>query len=349
MVAEQVLYTFGWAPWSCIVAGMITALALSALFWVIGVALGFTVISPKSDDPFAGIGYTFGIWGVVSIVLSMAGGGFMAGFLAGQRGLEIGFLVWAVTVLGGMLFGGLAIGAATAIIGYTLKQVGGGAAHAAAAAGKTAADAVSGIVQELKDNIHIDIDHEKINDNVMQALRDTGIDALQPEYLKDQLREARSGFRNMLHQLMLNPTKPEEAVCDFLEETKKRINGMTEDIDKDAAATALMNARGIPREEAVKIVDNALEAYDAVLRKAKETVADAKEMMEESKVRIRQMTEKAKEKADDMAGTAAKAAFFAAAGLIIAAAICMGAAYCGAKYAPVWGVAGQTQSISIQR
>lgn len=329
MVAEQVLYTFGWAPWSCIVAGMITALALSALFWVIGVALGFTVISPKSDDPFAGIGYTFGIWGVVSIVLSMAGGGFMAGFLAGQRGLEIGFLVWAVTVLGGMLFGG--------------------AAHAAAAAGKTAADAVSGIVQELKDNIHIDIDHEKINDNVMQALRDTGIDALQPEYLKDQLREARSGFRNMLHQLMLNPTKPEEAVCDFLEETKKRINGMTEDIDKDAAATALMNARGIPREEAVKIVDNALEAYDAVLRKAKETVADAKEMMEESKVRIRQMTEKAKEKADDMAGTAAKAAFFAAAGLIIAAAICMGAAYCGAKYAPVWGVAGQTQSISIQR
>ncbi|CAK7017431.1 MAG: hypothetical protein DELT_02295 [Desulfovibrio sp.] len=349
MISEQVLYTFGWAPWSCIVAGVITALALSALLWILGVALGFTVVSPKSDEPFSGVGLAFGVWGAVSVIASMAGGGFMAGFLAGQRGLEIGFLVWALTILGSILFSGLAIGAATALIGYAVKNIGGGAMSAAVTVGKSAVDTASDVMAELKDHIDTDIDRKKLNEDVMQALRDTGIETLQPEYIRDQLREARAGFRNMLHQLVLNPGKPEEAVCDFLEETKGRIAAATEDIDKDTAITALMNTRGIPREEAAKIVDNALHAYDSVTSKARESIADAREMMEEAKERLHHMAGAAREKADDVTGKAAKTALMAAAALTIAAAVCMGSAYCGAKYAPVWEVAGQTQSITLPR
>ncbi|SBW10365.1 conserved membrane hypothetical protein [uncultured delta proteobacterium] len=348
MITDQIVFAFGWAPWSSIIAGAVTALALSVILAVLGVALGFTVVAPKADDPSSGLGIALGAWGGFSILVCTAGGGFVAGLLAGQRGIEIGFLTWAVTMLAAMAFSGLAVGIAVKMIGSAVKSVGSGAAGAAAALGKTAAEAASRIYDELKENIHLEVEAEKVSDTVLGVLRDTEVEQLQPEYLQKQMREAKEGFRSLLHQIALNPQATEEAISEFLGKAKSRLDSLTGNIDRNAAATALMNTRDIPRGEAEKMVDNAISAYDRVLEKARETLADAKDQVDEAKAQLAQLIAQAREKADSLASAAAKAALGSALALILAAGISMGAGYCGAANATAWIAAvGQVQSAVV--
>ena len=78
--------------WRSVIAGVVTVCAVSTLFGVLGVALGFTVIEPTSNDPMSGLGLAFGLWSALTLVVSFAAGGFMAGFFSGGRGCEQGFL-----------------------------------------------------------------------------------------------------------------------------------------------------------------------------------------------------------------------------------------------------------------
>lgn len=191
MVATNFMAGIGWVSWSSIIAGVFTAFALWLVLAVIGLALGFKTIHPTSDHPAAGLGKTLGIWTVVMNVISYAGGGFMAGMLASQRGLAHGFLVWAIVsiimvlcsshmvyaTLRGFFTFAKGVGKGTVAAGEGVYHIGGGIAHAA-----------GNVVQQLKENIDIDLNPgvitEKFNKNVLSVLRDTGNDKLQPDNLK---------------------------------------------------------------------------------------------------------------------------------------------------------------------
>ncbi len=350
MVTEQILFSFGWAPWSSIIAGSITALAVSVILAILGVALGFTVISPKSDDPTSGLGVAFGAWGGFSILLSTACGGFAAGLLAGQRGLEIGFLTWAVTTLGAMFFSGIAAGSAIRLIGAAMKNTGSGVVNAATGLGKGAFHAASNVAAELKDNIHFNLDTEKINDNAMGVLRDTGIPTLQPEYLRDRLNDAKTGLRGLVHELALNPADWEKSIGAYLNKVKKCLASMTGEIDRDTAVNALMKTRNLPQDEAEKLVDNAVGAYRKVLEKTEDSVTEARNQVMEAKEQIKWLTDQAREKAEELSRAAAKASLAAALALILAAGISMGAGHLGSRYASTWvAVGGQVQNTALAR
>lgn len=342
MVPESIAYAFGWVSWSSIFAGGVSAIAVSILMAVLGVALGFTVIHPKSDEPMSGLGTAFGIWSFISVVVSMAVGGFMAGLFAGQRGMEYGFLVWAVVLIAAMFFSSLAVGSAVKSIGVAVKGMGSGAAGLASTMGKSAAHAASSAISELRDNIHLNVDTDKISDHVLSVLRDTGVDTLQPEYLHQQMREARSDLRNSLHQLTLKPSEAEKVIAGFLENEKKRLESLTGNIDKEAAVNALMNQRHIEREEAEGLVDDAIRAYDHALQKAKESLSEAKTQVEDTKEYLKSLAVQAREKADRWASTAAKAALAAAIALIVAGLISIGAGAWGAKTTAHWHAAHHT-------
>ncbi len=329
MVSEQFLFAAGGASWGSIIAGGVSALALSVVMAILGVALGFTVVEPKSDEPASGLGIAFGVWSFVSVVVSMAGGGFIAGMLAGQLGLAHGFLVWALVILAAVFVSGIAVSTAVRSLGAAVKSMGSGAASLAGTMGKGAADAAAHAVTELRDNVSLHVDFDKLNDTVESTLRDTGVETLQPEYLHQQMREARSELRQALHQLALHPSDAETIMSGFIESQKSRLEGLTGGAHKETAVTALMNARNIPREEAQTLVDNALKAYDQALAKTRESLAEAREQIKDTKVHLREMADHAREKADRLATQAAKTALAAGVALIVAALISMGAAWCG--------------------
>lgn len=345
MIPENVAYAFGWVSWGSIFAGSVTAIGISILMAVLGVALGFTVIHPKSDDPVSGLGTAFGIWSFISVVVSLAVGGFVAGLFAGQRGLEYGLVVWAVVLIVAMFFSSLAVGSAVKVIGEVMKGLGTGAAGLASTMGKGAAHAASRAISELRDNVHLNVDTDKISSNLLAVLRDTDEETLQPEYLHQQMREARSDLRNAIHQLTLKPSDAEKIVADFLENEKKRLESLTRNIDKEAAVNALMHQRNIDKTEAEALVDDALQAYDHALHKAKESLSEAKTQMEDAREYLKGVMAQARERADRWASTAAKAALAAAIALIVAGIISMGAGAWGARCAINWHVAHHTYVI----
>lgn len=329
MVSEQIAFIFNWASWSSIFAGAVTALAISVIMAVLGVALGFTVLSPKSDDPTAGLGVAFGIWSFLSVVVSMAGGGFIAGIFSANRGIEHGFLVWALVTLAATLFGGLAVGAAVKTIGNVMRGVGRTAAEAAAGIGKGTLDAASAAISELKENVNLDVSMEKIGNDTASVLRDTGIETLQPDYLKSQLREARSDLRGAVHQMALKPSDAENIINRLIRTEKERLDSFTGSINRDDAVNALIKTRNLPRGEAETLVDNALEAYDQAAQKVRDCLFEAKAQIRDAGSYLKELSDQAREKADQMAANAAKTAMAAAAALFVAAVVSMGAGYFG--------------------
>ena len=335
MLSEQFVYTFEWASWSGILAGLVTALAVFIVMAAIGAALGFRVFRPKSDEPLAGLGLTFSLWAAVSIVAGMGAGGFVAGLFAGQRGLEHGFLVWALACVLFSFCSGYALASAMRTAGNTALALGSSAAGVAGAVGSLAAELGVKLVNAIKEQWRR-LDFEQLNEQMVHVLRDTDIDSLQPEQIKAELGEVKRDIKRMIHKIGLNPSEFEQIVFEFFSLQKARLDDMTRELDKEAAVAALARNRNIPLDEAEQLVNNALEAYYKLLYKARELINDAREQAEEARAFLKQVSDQAREKADQMRRAASGIAACAALALIIAAGIAACAGMFGSCYAADW-------------
>ena len=336
------MYLFA-ISWQSIIAGAITTLAISIVLAVLGVALGFTVVKPRSDHPTSGLGTAFGVWGVLSVIISLAAGGFVAGMFSAGKGAEHGFMVWATVLIVGALFSSAAVGAAVRTVGSVVKGFGSGAASVASSVGSAVGDGVTnlahGAMDQVQKHVGLEFDADQLGDKVASTLRDTGVESLQPEFLKDKLHEAKSDLRGVLHKIRLDSGNYEQVINDFLNKQKARFDGIMKDVDKDAAVNALMKKRSIPKEEAQETVDTALYAYNRAVAKAKDAVNDVQRQIEETKEHLRIAAEQARIKADSFASSAARSALAAAVALIIGAVVCVYAGHCGNRYSPDYVVA----------
>ena len=202
--------------------------------------------------------------------------------------------------------------------------------------GKGAAQAASGAVAELRDSINLHVDSEKLTRDIGAVLRDTGIETLQPDYLQGQMREARSDVRNALHQLTLEPGNSDQIISAFLQKQEQRLSALADGVDKENAVEALMRVRNVPRNEAEKMLDNAIGAYEQVVSKAREALSEAREQVQDAREYLKTLSVQAREKADNLASTAAKAALAAGLALLVAAAVSMGAGAWGASHSTDW-------------
>lgn len=134
--------------WGPILAGVFTALSSLAVHGVLGAAIAGTAYDPGDSARSYGIGA--GIWGIISVLVSFALGGWVAARSAAvggrNNGLLNGAMVWAVAipVLGYLLAGG------AARVAETMAGVAGDAAQATAqiADEQTTADELREDVQQ---------------------------------------------------------------------------------------------------------------------------------------------------------------------------------------------------------
>ncbi len=89
--------------WGALLAGAISAIALQAIFAVLGMAIGLTIIGTANDDTEQALSIGAGIYWLITGLVSLFFGGWVAGWLAPTRdrmsGALHGFLAWcAVTV-----------------------------------------------------------------------------------------------------------------------------------------------------------------------------------------------------------------------------------------------------------
>lgn len=137
--------------WPAVFAGVALVLSVQLLLSLLGIGIGLSTIEPlEGTTPEAGtIGIGSAIWWVISILIALVVGGYVAAWLSGLAvrvdGMLHGLLTWAVTLLVSFVLltsalGGL-IGGAFNVLGSTLSKAGEGvksvAPQVAQAAGLT--------------------------------------------------------------------------------------------------------------------------------------------------------------------------------------------------------------------
>jgi MFS family permease len=125
--------------WGAIFAGVVFVLAISWLLYLLGVALGLTVVGP-AEVPEAGeeLGWSAAIWMLVTSLIAFFLGGLFAARIAGiidkTEGMLHGLAVWGLSTLLALLLGAAGVS--------TLLQTGQSLVKGGAALGTMAAGAI---------------------------------------------------------------------------------------------------------------------------------------------------------------------------------------------------------------
>lgn len=131
--------------WSSIFAGLTIAFIIQFLLTLLGVGIGMAAIQPLSEEnPMEGLGTGAIIWWIVTVLLSLFAGGYVAGKWAGALNTYSrtfhGILTWGLyTILSFYLLTtavGNIIGGVGSIIGKTLTMAGQGASGLAPIVGE---------------------------------------------------------------------------------------------------------------------------------------------------------------------------------------------------------------------
>ena len=157
--------------WGAIFAGTVVAVGLLVLLGMLGTAIGFRAVDPQESAAFNGVGIGAGIWWVVSSVIALAVGGYLAGHLSGipekRSATAHGASVWGLLTIVMLWLAASTVGAAF----NTASSAVVGAAQAAASATETAATAVlrPGGVTEQEAQIQVEGAVNTVRDRVNQV------------------------------------------------------------------------------------------------------------------------------------------------------------------------------------
>jgi hypothetical protein len=268
--------------WGAVFAGVVLALALQVLLSMLGTGIGMSTVDPMVDgaSPSASsFGIGAGIWWLISSLLALFAGGWVAGRLSGMlrpaEGSLHGLLTWALAVLATIYLltttvSSLVSGAGS-ILGTAVSATATGAAAAAPKAAELAGDQLS------KAGISLD----SLKREAGQLLAQTGKPDLQPDAARQQAEKAVADAR----QAANGGASSDQDFSSLIERLITRGKDTASQVDRDALINIVMARSAVSREEAAKRVqgweDNAqqakakaAQAADQAKQKARE-VADA--------------------------------------------------------------------------
>lgn len=327
---------WGRVSWGSVIAGVITVIAISILLSILGSSIGLYMFNPTDAHPTSGIGTTMGIWTVVSLLLSLAAGGFVAGKLAGSDGIIHGFLVWATTLIIGIIFVAMIAASAVRLTTNILGSVSSAAGSILSGAGSVVESGVSSLADEAQ-NVFGDIEFntEDGSNNVRQdirtALRKSGVKEFQPEYLQNQMNGVKSDLDKSVKKLITNPNDADMIINGFLEKVKKRGETFADKIDRDDLNKAIANNSNLSKAEADKAVDEYIEFFDKTKAQAQEQIQNLEQSVEQAKQDWEAFKQKALEETEKAANTAATSALISFFAILVGAGVCGGMGFFGTK------------------
>ncbi|MCC8155513.1 MAG: hypothetical protein LIP01_15835 [Tannerellaceae bacterium] len=303
--------------WGSIIGGLVTVLAVSFLLSLIGTAIALFMFDPTDKGgAFDGIGTSVGIWTVVSLLISLAAGGFVAGKLAARDGMIHGFLTWGASLLVAVLLGGMLISSASKMAGHLLGSISTLTGNILSGVGSVVSDGASDI-DSLFDNIDIDDAVTDVRQDVRQTLQKTGIKEFQPDYIDNQLSAVRLDLQKSIKQLAANPQQADRIIDDFTNRLQKRVDNYASTMDREKVVTAIMNTTHLSRAEAEDTVDQ----YMQLLNQGREKLDDLQSSIQQAKQEWEQKKAEALQKSEEVATSAAWTAIWSFIALLVGAII----------------------------
>ncbi|CAH1000493.1 hypothetical protein LEM8419_01646 [Neolewinella maritima] len=313
---------FNRVRWGAIIAGALIAIAVSFSLNLLGVGIGFSTINPTTEtSPFAGIGTGAIIWYVVSSLIALFTGGYVAGRLAGfpketTAGLH-GVLTWALFTLLSLYLLNTAVGRVFNVVGSTISTV-------ASTTGQAVGAAVpDDLAQQIQARIQqSDISLQDIRREAFELLEDTGKPALDPDNLQQDAQQAANAVERNANQAANNPNAAGREINDIIDRISTSGGDVIEAADKDALVNVLVARTDQSEAEARRTVD----AWSQQYQEAKASVKEG----------LDQLGETATEVGGDVADTLATVSILGFLALLAGA----GAGFFG-------GVLGRTHDVTL--
>ncbi|MFD3000778.1 hypothetical protein ACFS7Z_10430 [Pontibacter toksunensis] len=290
--------------WGAVFAGLVVALVVQLSLSLLGLGIGIGSIDPATEqNPASGLGTGALIWWIVSMLLSLFVGGWVAGRLAGMPtsfdSILHGILTWSLFTLLSFYLLTTAVGRIVSgvgsVVGSTLSLAGQGVAAVA----PQAADAIQSRLEESGVNF------QDVKQEARQILQQTGKPELQPENIEQEARSAASQAQGAAGEAAANP----QSAGSTFDEVMNRLYGQGAEVasaaDREAAVNVVMERTGKSRAEASEIVDGWITTYEQAKTQFKETRA--------------QVSQRAQEIGGDVASAVSKAAIYAFFGLLLGA------------------------------
>ena len=297
--------------WSAIFGGVLIAIVTQLLLSLLGLGIGLGTIDPvEEQNPTAGLGIGSAIWYIISSLLSLFVGGWVAGRLASTPrlfdGIIHGVLTWCLVTLLTIYFLTTTIGS---ILGGVGRLVGGVVKTAGSAVGSAASSAGPGLGQTIKGQLAqngVDtsqLDLGGLRDQVNSVLRQTGDPALNPNTLERKADRAGDQAKAAANRAASNPQASDDIAGGLFDRLFKQGQMTVNSVDREDAVNVVMKRTGKSRAEAQQTVDNWINTYKTAAVKFEQTKKEAEV--------------KARHLADDAASAASKAAIFGFFGLLI--------------------------------
>lgn len=262
--------------WGAIFAGVVVALVVQLVLSVLGLGLGASSVNPLSEqNPTSGIATGAAVWFIITTLISLFAGGWVAGRLAGiPRQIDSslhGVLTWGVATLLLFYFLTTTVGS---LIGGTFRVLGSGLSALTTGA-VAAAPEVAGAIKDQAQQSGISVDTGKIKTEIETLLRQTGKTELQPENLKKEANTAINQTQNTASDAASDPANSDSAVTALLQRIATSGEKTFNAADREALVNIIVARTGKSRPEAEATVDSYEKTYQQALAQYEETKAQA--------------------------------------------------------------------------
>ena len=262
--------------WGAIFAGAVMALVAQLAFSLLGLGLGASAANPYSDDPVGGLGFGAAVWTLLSVLISLFTGGYVAGRLAGmpraQDSMLHGLVTFGLTSLLGFYL-------LTSGVGRIIGGAGSLVSSVVSKATSAASNAAPGLIDSAKDKLQESgIDTSDLQGQVDQLLRQTGMPALQPENLQNRAQSAADQAQGTAQNAAQNPNGADTDIRGLV----NKVFGQNADVadqakSREALVNVIMSRTGKSRPEAEGIVNNYQKTYEQAKAKAQQLKEEAKQ------------------------------------------------------------------------
>jgi hypothetical protein len=308
--------------WGAIFAGTAIAMALMVFFTTLGLGIGAASVDPLYDEnPVSGLPIASAIYIVVTQIVSLFVGGYIAARLAGiprtPSALIHGAAVWAVSTLVLAYLASAGAGAAFGAATTVLKN----GAQAAVSAGRAVLPEDVDLPNPAE--IAAGVSIEDLPPEVQTALRRQGITA------QNVRSEARDAFRDVLSQEeQQNAVQAaQSAAVDAIRTPGDIPSDVNQLIDRlFGGPDAVLSEED--RQEALTTIE---ERFGITPEEAEQFLASAEEQAEEAAAQVEQSVEAARQQATEAAQAASSALSTAAFLLAVASILGLAAALAGGR------------------
>lgn len=229
--------------------------------------------------------------------------------MAQADGAIHGFIVWSLSLLLGIWFGAMNISGAAKITGSAISSVSSAAGSVVTGIGQGGINLTQIGVQAFEELVPLP-KLEDSDEKMSEALHKTGIEELQPEFLKAQGEWAKEQIKVAAKELVIHPDNSDAIIQKLSEQLKNRAQSVTASINKNEVSAALAKNSSLTPQEANQAVNNFLIQQNKFFN-------DFEANIQSAKLKYAELKDQAREKAADATKAAAKAALWSFIGLLI--------------------------------